>query len=349
MAFLKNLLDIREITGPEFYKDFESENKQLYDLEELASRIISNKRDIINRDIHYLKVGLEGERAVSYELKNSFIPMICLHDIRIENAGYIAQMDYILITEHFIMVLETKKLSGDITINEAGEFIRKFKNKEGKVYKTEGVYSPIAQNERHVRILENYLKGNKLIKNIPVYASVIIANPKAIINRTKAPKNIKNGIYKYDQITFMLNKYISKHNKNEKWPESKMIKTANFLLENNSPITFDYYGKYGLDDEDFKEVSEEVIVDNKSYEKEETAELNECTDEKMLYDELKKFRYEKAKEEGRKAYLIFNNNTLDELVKHKPTVKEALLKIQGFGTVKVEKYGEDVINIIKEA
>ena len=30
MSFLKNLLDIREIKGPEFYKDFESENKQLY-------------------------------------------------------------------------------------------------------------------------------------------------------------------------------------------------------------------------------------------------------------------------------------------------------------------------------
>ena len=44
MSFLKNLLDIREIKGPEFYKDFESENKQLYDLEELFSRVKSEKR-----------------------------------------------------------------------------------------------------------------------------------------------------------------------------------------------------------------------------------------------------------------------------------------------------------------
>ena len=122
MSFIKNLLDIREIKGPEFYKDFESENKQLYDLEELYSRVKSEKRKKIQRDIINLKIGLEGERAVSYELKNSFIPMICLHDIRIENAGYVAQMDYILITEYFIMVLETKKLNGDIVINEAGSF-----------------------------------------------------------------------------------------------------------------------------------------------------------------------------------------------------------------------------------
>ena len=44
MSFIKNLLDIREIKGPEFYKDFESENKQLYDLEELFSRVKSEKR-----------------------------------------------------------------------------------------------------------------------------------------------------------------------------------------------------------------------------------------------------------------------------------------------------------------
>ena len=110
MSFIKNLLDIREIKGPEFYKDFESENKQLYDLEELFSRVKSEKRKKIQRDIINLKIGLEGERAVSYELKNSFIPMICLHDIRIENAGYVAQMDYILITEYLLWYLKQRSL-----------------------------------------------------------------------------------------------------------------------------------------------------------------------------------------------------------------------------------------------
>lgn len=59
------------------------------------------------------------------------------------------------------------------------------------------MYSPIAQNERHVRILDNYLRENKLIKRIRVHSSVVLANPKAIINRSKASKDIKAGIYKY--------------------------------------------------------------------------------------------------------------------------------------------------------
>jgi len=39
---------------------------------------------LIDRDIVLLKYGLDGENNVSYELKNSFIPMLCLHDIRLQ-------------------------------------------------------------------------------------------------------------------------------------------------------------------------------------------------------------------------------------------------------------------------
>jgi hypothetical protein len=56
---------------------------------------------------------------VYFELKNSFIPMLCLHDIRLEYNDYIAQFDFILITCKFIYVLETKKLNGDIEITFA--------------------------------------------------------------------------------------------------------------------------------------------------------------------------------------------------------------------------------------
>ena len=65
-----------------------------------------------------------------------------------------------------------------------------------------------------------------------------------------------------------------------------------------------------------------------------------------LYEEIRKYRYNKSKEEGNKPYFLFNNNTLDLLVKERPRTKEELLKIQGFGQVKVDKYGEDILAII---
>ncbi|MBO5131399.1 MAG: NERD domain-containing protein [Romboutsia sp.] len=37
--------------------------------------------------------------------------MICLHDIRIEKDDYVAQLDFVLVTAEFIMILEAKKLN----------------------------------------------------------------------------------------------------------------------------------------------------------------------------------------------------------------------------------------------
>ena len=76
MAIFKNLLGIREIKSPVFYKEFIDENRQLIDLIELRDKVKSNKREYIERDIAFLKNGVQGEKNVYFELKNSFIPMI---------------------------------------------------------------------------------------------------------------------------------------------------------------------------------------------------------------------------------------------------------------------------------
>ena len=160
MAIFKNLLGIREIKSPVFYKEFIDENRQLIDLIELRDKVKSNKREYIERDIAFLKNGVQGEKNVYFELKNSFIPMICLHDVRIQDNDYVSQLDFVVITAQFIMILETKKLNGDIYINESGDFIRYIKNKDGKAIKKEGIYSPITQNDRHIRIVKNMLIKN---------------------------------------------------------------------------------------------------------------------------------------------------------------------------------------------
>ena len=141
--------------------------------------------------------------------------MICLHDIRIEYNDYVAQFDFIIIHYKFIMVLEAKKLNGDIEITSGGDFIRSLKINSGKVFKKEGMYSPISQNERHVNILREILVKEGIIKTLPIKSAVVLANPKTIVNKNKAPRSIQNNIYKYDQITNLLKKEL-KDDKNTK-------------------------------------------------------------------------------------------------------------------------------------
>ncbi|MGE5628596.1 MAG: HRDC domain-containing protein [Solirubrobacterales bacterium] len=197
------------------------------------------------------------------------------------------------------------------------------------------------------------LKKNGLIKRRPVNSVVVVANPKSIINRSKAPAYIKNDIIKYDQITDFLVKMNKKEAPNEKMIESRMINIANFILQSNIEVTYDYYKKYGLTDEDFYDIAncKDQLNSKEIIEVEVETIISESNDKQCkinddLFEKLKKYRYEKALTEGVKAYCIFTNNTLEELIKKQPKNLEELLRIQGFGKVKVEKYGADILKIL---
>ncbi|MBI5997769.1 NERD domain-containing protein [Clostridium perfringens] len=352
------IFGISSIKGPTWLKEFNENNKQLEDLKILSEKVYSEKKKLIDRDIMYLTYGMEGEKNVSYEIKNSYIPMLALHDIRIEDGESVAQMDYILITKSFILVLETKALSGDITVNESGEFIRYFKNKAGKVYRKEGIYSPVAQNERHVRILTEYLKKNKIIKKYPIYSCVVIANSKSVINKYKAPKEIQSQIIKYDQLTSFIKEKLNYHKIKQdfKFLDKVEYSIGKFLLENNKPIEFDYYKKYSLSEEDFikkdSEVCSEEKVNNddvllngedKTYE----VKILNNKNEEELRRKLKQLRINFAIKEKLPPYCIFNDETLNDILDKMPKDKEELMKVKGLAKVKVNKYGEEILGVLK--
>lgn len=100
--------------------------------------------------------------------------------------------------------------------------------------------------------------------------------------------------------------------------------------------------------ERFLNLAENVQVAVTEVMEEEKAEEQVVDNASDLYEEIRRYRYNKSKEEGNKPYFLFNNNTLDLLVKERPRTKEELLKIQGFGQVKVDKYGKELLEIINK-
>lgn len=58
--------------------------------------------------------------------------------------------------------METKKLNGDITVNRHGDFIRALRARRGKEFK-EGIYSPITQNTRHLKIVKDMLSNQSYL------------------------------------------------------------------------------------------------------------------------------------------------------------------------------------------
>ena len=67
-----------------------------------------------------------------------------------------------------------------------------------------------------------------------------------------------------------------------------------------------------------------------------------------LFTALKQLRNELAFREGVPAYMIFSNATLTDMSKKCPKTTEALLNVSGVGTVKLAKYGDKFLEVLRK-
>jgi ATP-dependent DNA helicase RecQ len=89
--------------------------------------------------------------------------------------------------------------------------------------------------------------------------------------------------------------------------------------------------------------SREIMKKRKQWMDEEASEYDFT-----LFEKLRKKRMEIAKNVKRPAFTIFHDRTLREMSQYKPKNENELLRINGVGQAKLEKYGEMFLKIILE-
>jgi len=67
-----------------------------------------------------------------------------------------------------------------------------------------------------------------------------------------------------------------------------------------------------------------------------------------LFEALRAWRRDQAREADVAAYVIFNDATLTALCQQRPRTRKALLDVPGIGAVKAQRFGDDVLAIIAE-
>lgn len=238
---------------PEVVIARESTNAKVYleKLEELLPEAEDEVKEKIQREIAVTKAGIAGEENILFELKNSNMDLVILHDIYIETEeGQSAQIDFVVIAPKITYLIECKNLYGNIEINAKGDFIRNMQY-GGKWHK-EGIYSPITQNMRHMEILKeccaekkNLIMGfgfRKYFDNF--YKSLIVlANPKTVVNDRYAPKEIKNQVLRADQLVAVIKKMEADSGEIAS-SKKQMKERAESLLSKTSEKRKDYVEKY---------------------------------------------------------------------------------------------------------
>ena len=77
-----------------------------------------------------------------------------------------------------------------------------------------------------------------------------------------------------------------------------------------------------------------------------------CTDcpasyDEALFDRLREWRKDRAADEKVPAFVVFTDATLQLIAEHKPVTEQALLRINGIGRAKVDRYGDDVLSLCR--
>lgn len=355
------VMGTNELADTIFLKDFSRENEKLTIMEKELERIKdieSNQASKLRKDIFLKKQGIYGESSVYFELKNSLLPMICFHDINIKIGENSAQIDFLVITNKFMCIMETKNLVGDITVNQDGDFIREIKYKDGTT--REGMYNPITQGRRHARILKKALinAGIAEAKNFHIEAIAVMANHKNIIDKKEAPSEISNYIYRCDQVVSYLEKELSSQKYGMILSDVNVKNIANKVLEisgagnKNCTTTSELLKSDESKDSQVKSEKSNVVVTfcNKNetikVQNKDVSNINsnrlakiqalnndisvsldvsDYQDDKLI-KMLKKFRYEKAQENNRKPYEVFTNKEMELLVNNKPKTIDELKK-----------------------
>lgn len=341
--------------GPVFLKETSDTAEFIRKMQELREKAAGDTKKAVEKQISLAKYGEIGENNVAFELKSSGMDMYILHDIYLETEALSAQIDYLVVTRKHIYVIECKNLIGNIEIDNTGNFIRTYELFGRKI--KEGIYSPITQNKRHLQVLKEIRKeskGNFLSKMLfesgfdDNYKSlVVLANPKTYLNAKYAKKEVKEQVIRADQLIEYIKK-TDEFSKNVTMSENDMLAIANFFLEKNKSERSDYARKYEEMLAEVNQSENETVTEIK----EETVEVGEKELSRKedgvddVKSRLKAWRLEKSRSEGYKPYYIFNDAQMEDLIEKNPKTKEELLNISGFGAVKVEKYGEDILKIL---
>ncbi|MFO1225683.1 nuclease-related domain-containing protein [Roseateles sp.] len=208
------------------FKSADDKSKRLRLLESLqgSPHIDAGQRNWLAEELTCQQRGLQGERDAAFHLDSLLrdgANTALLHDLRFVVDDEVAQIDHLVFNRLFDFILiETKCYNGHVLINEHGEFSVRYGS--GKLF---GVPSPLAQSERHGRVLARLLERLGITGRLgtqPRFHHLVLLHPKAIITRPAPERFDTRNVIKADQFPEW----------RERWVDSASATTAMSSLLN---------------------------------------------------------------------------------------------------------------------
>lgn len=220
---------------PIYLRQLEVLNKRL--------RVPHPKMEEIETDRRNANSGYVGEKSMEY-----FIGFLdskkyrILFNIRLEDSNKYFQMDILLLSSEYFLIVEVKNLAGTILLDPSfRQMIRKWNDVE------ECFPDPTIQVERQrIRYQEWLIKNN--FPTLPIETLIVFSNPNTLLRTSGQSSYYKNVIHseEFVQRVFLLEEKYQK----ERIPAKELKKVSHQLIKQNQPYHPNILEKYGIQQKD---------------------------------------------------------------------------------------------------
>lgn len=211
-------------------------------LEALQRRLLLEhpKFELIKEDCGKRIAGYRGEQSLDYHL--GFLAehqYHILHDVRIYDGTHFFQLDTVILSKKFILILEVKNITGTLYFDSDFNQLIRIQDE-----KKESFPDPILQVERQNYQLRKWLR---LIKhsNLPVQSLVVIGSPRTILETTPQNEKIYKKVIHSAKLPFAILSIEQDYKKNY-LSEKQLFQLSQQMVTNHTPLNIDILAQYKI-------------------------------------------------------------------------------------------------------
>lgn len=186
--------------------------------------------------------GFKGEQSLQYHL--NLLPnedCLIIHDLRIPHGNYHFQLDILILTSAFFLIIEVKNMAGTLIFDREFHQLHRILNNIEETFP-----DPISQLYRQTFLLREWLNRNHY-PDIPVESIVIISNPNTSIKSTPSEKPLT--VTHSSNLLPTFHTY-QKNHQHKFFSRKELKKISRQLLKQHATSLPDLYQQFSIKKED---------------------------------------------------------------------------------------------------
>ncbi|MGC4376754.1 nuclease-related domain-containing protein [Fictibacillus sp. Mic-4] len=214
-------------------------------LEALLRRLPPNhsKRIEVEQELARRLSGYKGEQSLDYFL--SFLPeqeYLILHDIRLTEKTHYFQIDTLILSSSFFLILEAKNLSGTLIFDHMFHQLIRIINGKEEVFP-----DPVQQVKHQQFQFAKWLKNNQF-PLIPLEAFVVMTNPNALI-KTSPGNTPSPSVIRTPSLLEKVNIFKEMYQE-EKLSKKEIRRLCKLLIKHHTPGNLDVLQQFQINESD---------------------------------------------------------------------------------------------------